>query len=389
MREKTRNFAHLALNGPIPCRDDAIAMTPVATTIDPRGKRDRRRFAQIAASLLLAAVLLTGSAAAFATEADWRQFKLDFIEQDGRVVDAGQDGISHSEGQGYAMLLAVYYGDRAAFEQIWQWTRKNLQVRGDNLLSWSWSPQSGIKDKNNASDGDLIVAWALLRASAKWHVPDYLQASRNIARDIREKLILKSSHGLVLLPGAEGFHKPEGDSINLSYWVFPALDEIGQADPAPEWEELSNNGVAILQYAHFGRWKLPPDWLVLTEKVVPSDGLSELFGYNAVRIPLYLLWSRRETAELLDPYREFWGYFSGARFLPSWTNLKNDSVDSYDASAGIHRVAQWVLVYPRTPGPAKLPPGEKQGYYSSVLLLLTDMAMSERRAAQRAHARAP
>ena len=344
---------------------------------------------RFAATLLLATALLAGSTAALATEEGWRQFKQDFILPDGRVVDAGQGGISHSEGQGYSMLLAVHYGDRAAFEQIWQWTRKNLQVRSDHLLSWSWSPQAGINDKNNASDGDLIVAWALLRASNKWHVPAYLQASRDIARDIREKLVHKSPHGLVLLPAAEGFHKPEGDSINLSYWVFPALDEIGQADPAPEWKELAKNGIAILQYAHFGRWKLPPDWLFLTEKVVPSDGLSERFGYNAVRIPLYLLWSGRESPELLKPYREFWGYFKGAQFLPAWTNLKNDSVDSHDASAGIRRVAQWVLAYPRTPGPIRIAPGDEQGYYSAALLLLTEVAMSERRAARQADARTP
>ncbi len=337
-----------------------------------------------AASLFLAAALLTHSALSAATEADWKRFKQDFIQKDGSVIDAGQGGISHSEGQGYAMLLAVNYDDRAAFEQIWQWTRNNLQVRSDSLLAWSWSPPMGVKDKNNASDGDLIAAWALLRAANRWQAPDYLQASRKIAQDIREKLIHKSAHGLLLLPGAEGFHKPEGDSINLSYWVFPALDEIGQADPAPEWEELANNGIAILQYAHFGRWGLPPDWLTLTEQSKPADGLSERFGYNAIRIPLYLLWSRRETAELLKPYRDFWGYFKGAQFLPAWTSLKDDSVDSYDASAGIHRVAQWLLAYPRTPAPLKIPAGEKQGYYSSVLLLLTEMAMRERKKVQQA-----
>lgn len=333
---------------------------------------------KLAALCLLMAALLAQSAHAVAEEASWKQFKQDFITPDGRVVDAGQGGISHSEGQGYAMLLAVHYNDRTAFEQIWQWTRKNLQVRSDSLLSWSWSPQAGITDRNNASDGDLVVAWALLRASVKWHEPDYLQSSRKIAMDIRSKLIHKSTHGLVLLPGAEGFHRPEGDSINLSYWVFPALDEIGQADPAPEWEALANNGIAILQYAHFGRWGLPPDWLTLSEQSIPTDGLSERFGYNAVRIPLYLIWSRRDTPELLRPYREFWSYFKGARFLPAWTNLKDDSVDSHDASAGIHRVAQWLLAYPRNPAPMKTLPGAQQGYYSSVLLLLTEMAMSER-----------
>jgi len=124
-----------------------------------------------------------------------------------RVIDTGQDGISHSEGQGVAMLLAVHHGDRASFERIWQWTKANLQVREDNLLAWRWTPEAGISDKNNASDGDLLVAWSLLRAFDKWHVPAHLQESRNIARDIREKLLRKTPQGLILLPGIEGFEK--------------------------------------------------------------------------------------------------------------------------------------------------------------------------------------
>ena len=336
------------------------------------------RLSLMATCWLLAAALLSASASSSATEMGWKHFKQSFIGPDGRVVDAGQGGISHSEGQGYAMLFAVNYGDRTSFEQIWRWTKTHLQVRGDNLLSWRWTPQAGITDQNNASDGDLLVAWALLRAYNKWHDAEYLQASQRIARDIREKLLRKAPQGLILLPGAEGFSKPDGNSINLSYWVFPALDEIGQADPAPEWAELAKTGMDILQYARFGRWGLPPDWLLLTEKVGPANGLSKQFGYNAVRIPLYLLWSHRESPTLLKPYREFWGYFKGAQFLPAWTDLKDDSVDSYDASAGIHALAQWVLAYPRTPATGQYQPGEKQGYYSSSLLLLTEMAISER-----------
>lgn len=353
-----------------------------ATPLPP--PRARSKTASRLAAALLATALLA-SAAAGATEPGWRHFKQAFIQPDGRVVDSGQGGISHSEGQGYTMLLSVHYSDRATFDLVWQWTRKNLQVRnGDSLLSWCWAPGTGIKDSNDASDGDLVVAWALLRASRKWHAPEYLDASRKIARDIRAKLVHKTTHGLILLPGAKGFAKPQGDSINLSYWVFPALDEIGQADPAPEWAELSQSGLEILKYSRFGRWGLPPDWLVLTETVVPSDGLSDLFGYNAVRIPLYLLWAHRETPALLKPYRDFWGYFKGAPFLPAWTNLKNDSVDSYDASEGIHRVAQWVLDYPRYPPPTRWQPDARQGYYSSALLLLTEMAIAERQARQAA-----
>lgn len=316
-------------------------------------------------------------AISLATPADWQLFKQNFIQADGRVIDAGQGNISHSEGQGYAMLLATHHGDQAAFNHLWLWTKTNLQVRDDQLLSWRWTPGAGVTDKNNASDGDLLTAWALLRGYKKWHNPEYLQASRMIASDIRAKLLRRTPHGLILLPGAKGFDKAEGISINLSYWVFPAIDELSQADPAPDWQELAKTGMNILQYAHFGRWGLPPDWLLLTENVGPSNDLSKLFGYNAMRIPLYLIWSHRESPALLKPYQEFWGYFKGARFLPAWTDLKDDSVSSYDSSGGIHKLAQWILA-PQNPPALRYSPGGEEGYYSSILLLLVDMAAQER-----------
>lgn len=336
-----------------------------------------KRAARVAILALLP-VLLPLAQTAAATEVDWAYFKQRFIEPDGRVTDRSQGDISHSEGQGFAMLLAVHYGDNATFEHLWQWTRQHLQVRDDSLLIWRWQRQAGITDKNNASDGDLLVAWSLLRAYEKWHASAYLESSRKIAKDIRGKLLRKVPHGLILLPGIEGFDNPEGTTINLSYWVFPALREIGRADPAPEWDELAKTGITILEYAHFGRWGLPPDWLMLGEKVVPANGFPARFGYDAVRIPLYLLWSRQESEVLLKPYRDFFGYFSGSRFMPAWTNLNDNSVDSYDASTGIHAIARWVIDFPATSAVRVPNINSQQDYYSAILLLLSKMAASER-----------
>jgi endoglucanase len=276
------------------------------------------------------------------------------------------------------MLLAVHYDDNKAFELLWQWTQQHLQVRDDSLLAWRWQPGIGVVDKNNASDGDLLVAWSLLRAYEKWHTPAYLKSSRNIARDIREKLLRKTNHGLILLPGAEGFDKPEGITINLSYWIFPALGELGRADPAPEWEELTKSGIAILKYAKFGKWGLPPDWLLLDDTVKPADGSPQRFSYDAVRIPLYLLWGGLETEALLKPYRDYWDYFAGGRFMPPWTNFSDDSVASYDASAGIHAIALWVTGFPDTLPSQLAIIDDRHGYYSDTLLLLSRMAIAER-----------
>ena len=326
--------------------------------------------------LALAATCLALTACA--ADADWETFKQGFLEPDGRIVDTGQGRISHSEGQGFAMLFAVHYADRAVFDRLWVWTRQNLQVRDDALLAWKWQPQGGVTDRNNAADGDLFVAWALLRAAEKWRQPEYAAAGTRIAADIRRKSMRRVAHGLVLLPGLEGFDKPEGLTINLSYWVYPALRELARADPAPEWDELSRTGVAILEYSYFGRWRLPPDWLRLGERVLPGGPPPERFGFDAVRIPLYLLWSRKETDALIKPYRDFWGHFEGVRALPVWTNLKDDSVDTHGAGLGVRAIAQMVAEYPALRADRLPALDREQSYYSSVLLLLCKIALRER-----------
>ncbi len=324
-------------------------------------------------------LLMLSSFNARAADPDWSLFKQRFMQPEGRIVDNGRDSISHSEGQGKAMLLAVNHDDRAAFDIAWQWTRKNLQVREDKLLAWKWSPKEGVTDKNNASDGDLFVSWALLRAKQKWQDPAYLAAATEIIQDIRQKLLRKSNRGIALLPGIQGFDKKDGMVVNLSYWLFPALQEIARADPAPEWSELQQTGVNLLLEAHFGRWGLPADWISLHDQLAPAPGFPSRFSYDAVRIPLYLLWAKRETAALLLPFKRYWGHFKGAKFMPAWTNLNDDSIDSYDASPGIRGIAQLTLAHPNLRS-AQLPALDAtQDYYSSVLLLMSKMMTRERK----------
>ena len=67
--------------------------------------------------ILLGLVLLLAWGTAYAQPAkDWEAYKKRFVSPDGRVVDFLQGQISHSEGQGYGLLLAVLQDDpRASF----------------------------------------------------------------------------------------------------------------------------------------------------------------------------------------------------------------------------------------------------------------------------------
>ena len=48
----------------------------------------------------------------------WERYKARFMMPDGRIIDTANGNVSHTEGQGFAMLLAVANNDRPAFDKL-------------------------------------------------------------------------------------------------------------------------------------------------------------------------------------------------------------------------------------------------------------------------------
>jgi endo-1,4-beta-D-glucanase Y/GGDEF domain-containing protein len=242
----------------------------------------------------------------------WEAWRRRFVTDAGRVVDTGNRAFSHSEGQGYGLLLATAAADRPTFDRILAWTTLNLHIRGDNLAVWRWTGGSRAEqDRHNASDGDLLIAWALAEAADFWSDPSYLAAARAMTKDIVAKLV-KPTRGFspVLMPAAEGFgpkERPDGPVVNLSYWIFPAFYRLAQVEPTFDWNALMQSGLDLLGRAQFGQSKLPPDWLSLAKSTVaPAQGFEERFGYDALRIPLYLYWADAVTPDRLRVFDAAW-----------------------------------------------------------------------------------
>jgi len=305
---------------------------------------------------------------------DWSEYQQRFILDDGRVVDTGNQNISHSEGQGYGMLLALAANDKSEFLRIWGWTRNNLQIREDSLFMWRRQPDIPVEqeDENNATDGDILIAWALLKAYERWQNVEFKNVATKILDDIKQKLVRHWQGQSIILAGEQGFEKAGQYTVNLSHWIFPAFSSFAHYDPSPIWEELNLSGELLLKKARFGRWGLPPDWLVLDEKIGIDSSKPPVFGYNAVRIPLYLVWGKRSNKDNLAPFLAFWNNYPG--FIPAGANLKNNCIDSYSASQGIasinalarHSLGQQVVFSSQAPDP-------KPDYYSASLSLLSQI----------------
>ncbi len=209
----------------------------------------------------------------------WTDYKARFMAADGRVVDDANGDVSHSEGQGYAMLLAVAADDGLAFARLWGWTSRELYRRPDGLASWRWMPNAvpHVTDPNNATDGDLLIAWALLRAAKRWDSPDYRDASRRIALAVGRHATFPSRFGPALKPGASGFDAAgmaDGPVVNLSYWVFPALAALPEVAPEVDWAGLAKTGLALVEASRFGPGDLPTDWVSLKGAPAPAQGPS-------------------------------------------------------------------------------------------------------------------
>lgn len=339
-----------------------------------------RRFALVL--ILLAAVVCDSRAASVG----WTDFLGIFVSGDGRVVDNGNGNISHSEGQGYGMLLAEANGDAAAFARIWNWTQKNLQVRNDALLAWKWVPRGGkgiVADMNNATDGDILVSWALFRAAEQWGNESYRAEALRILADVRKLTIVPSSFGPVILPAVQGFtDKGQGITVNLSYWVFPAFRTFAKEDPKTDWMAISTSGKKLAAAAKFGKWKLPPDWLQVKDlSLQPASAFPPDYGYNAVRIPMHLIWDRDTAPENFTGYRSYMAVFPSVEAMKAPVNLATNAVGNDPILPGMARI--YSLIGKTGPGGTGFvptpsnPPIAQQTYFSAALTLLADLAYRE------------
>ena len=318
----------------------------------------------------------------------WKDYKENFISKDGRVIDSFQGHISHSEGQGYGMLLAYNNDDKEAFYKIWKWTKNNLQKRGaDKLFCWSWGKRPNgkwqIKDYNNALDGDILIALALLKASILWRDNNLKKEAQKVIKDIRQNLSITFSDKILLLPGYYGFcqeGKNTAVTINPSYMIISAFKLFKDADLTNFWNQIISSSTIILDCSAFTYMKLPSDWVKVTlnnnELRCEISEKGPNFGFDAYRVFLYSAWAKKDFFkkgfEFLSLFFEKFGR------LPMIINLKKQCISLKDTSAGMYAI---LGRYAQTFGKKELAANlfkmadhkinfEKNNYYSSTFYLL-------------------
>jgi endoglucanase len=304
------------------------------------------------------------------TPAEWGEYTTRFLTPDGRVVDREGGGITHSEGQGYGMLLALEAGDRAAFDRIWRFTRQNMQIRGDGLIAWRWDPRTfpRVVDGNNASDGDVLIAYALVAGAAVWNDRALMRDGDRIVRAIADTLVTRERGFAVLRPGAYGFDRPSGAVLNLSYYVYPAFRMFAAVRPDGPWARLVADGERLTAAARFGPLALPPDWVAIDGDALalPAD-FRAASSYDAVRIPLYMMLDGALPAQLAI-FDAAWSTHGGVPLDVSFEDdrpIRTMNEPGYRLIAGL--VSCVVRGQPIDPDLTRFTPGT---YFASTLHLL-------------------
>lgn len=333
----------------------------------------RRLRAALAATLFG----VTSTAQAALPAGAWDLYRQKFVTPEGRVVDDANGGISHSESQGYGLLLACLAGDRGSFASILSFTRTELLIRDDGLAAWRWDPKASprVTDINNASDGDLLIAEALACAGTRWAMPAYTAAARQIARSLARAALVKRGGETWLMPAATGFseqERPDGPVINPSYWIFEAFPILTGLTNDPGWMQAQATGLRLLD--ELARKRTPAaDWLSVKGEPKPAEGFSPRFGYNALRIPLYLLRAGLADRARLEPFRLAWA--NGPAVIDV-----TDGRPAEPLSDPGYRIlsAAMACALDRTPIPAELKTFQPTAYYPSTLHLLALSMLSER-----------
>ncbi len=321
------------------------------------------------------------AAAAASDQLQWLHYRQRFVTPEGRVVDTGNGGVSHSEGQGYGLLLAEAFDDKACFDCILGWTRQEL-LRPEGLHAWRFRPGLGVDDPNNATDGDLYIAWALLRASERWGRPDYERQAMAIAQAVVARLVLEIPGRTLLLPGRLGFSDDRRVVLNPSYYAFPAMAALGRMHRHPAWAALQRDGVSLLREARFGRWGLPADWVEVarsgTRQAAPARGRNARFSYDAVRVPLHLAWAGLSEEPGLAAARHFWQQ-PGNAHPPAWVDLRSGERGTDTASTGVMAIASLAQQSGRGRTSLQDMPrlNTTEDYYPASLTLLARIAAQE------------
>ena len=232
---------------------------------------------------------------------------------DGRVVDDLNGAISHSESQGYGLLLACLAGDRTSFARILAFTRTELLDPRRRARRLALGPEGDAARHRHQQRHRWRSADRLCAELCRFGLGDArLHQRRPPAGPQHREGHLPETRQRNLLAYAGRHRLPRRRTEPTDPWLQPLL--LGLRGAAGDGERLTgDNGWLKVQATGLklldtlAKANMPaPEWMSVKAEPRPADGFPAHLGYNAMRVPLYLLRAGLGEPGRLAPFRAAW-----------------------------------------------------------------------------------
>jgi cellulose synthase (UDP-forming) len=262
-----------------------------------------------------------------------------------------EQAVTTSEGQGYAMLRAVWSNDRKTFEEVWRWTERNLQVRNDKLFAWKWKAK--VLSLDTATDADTDIALALILASRRFDHPLFEQEALAILYSIWNLEILHLDDRSYVTAGNWAIYE-DYPTIHVAYLAPYAYEVFASIDSQHDWRRVIDGSYALLHWLYDDEHVvLPPDLVYLDKNIGrfvmthPRTGKTAGFSYDAFpifwRVALDAQWFGRSEAELRGKMLGFfWSEWQArSKFVDrySLSGEPRSSIEALPLYATVHSLA--------------------------------------------------
>jgi endo-1,4-beta-D-glucanase Y len=211
-----------------------------------------------------------------------------------RIKGCNGDDNTCSEAMGYGMLLSVAAGDQTAFDRLNSFRKAlgaeyNKVYTSGGLMAWnsgnSCPPSASSGNANNAPDGDLDAAMALVQASKRWPTGTYKNDALALIDGIWTNNIGTSGSNPYVGAGTVNLK----DKSYMSYWTLGYFQVFARfvtdATKQQNWKGLATRGYELLKTtqansACSGEF---PESVQVDGTLWNGDPCD--FGYDSCRVP--------------------------------------------------------------------------------------------------------
>lgn len=214
-----------------------------------------------------------------------------------------------SEAQGYGMLISVIAGENNIssaekdFNDLYNYYLTQINP-STNLMNWKQtiSTTASSDSKENATDGDLYIAYSLIRAYKLWGNQDYKKSAETILNSI---LKYNYNEDLKILTLGSWVSKDSKEfQVFRSSDVIPMFfKEFRDFSKDVVWEEISNHMVSYVNdVSSSSKSGLVSDMIVVSngkgtvpDGIVISSETDMQYSWSACRVPMQLYYGEPDT----------------------------------------------------------------------------------------------